>query len=125
MPFSPPIFGWSFLPLVLALYFGLRPQYRNLLLLLASLFFYAWGETILVAILIVSCIANWGFGRWLEACSAPRARRRVLIAGIAFNLGLLVTFKYADWLWSLADPTTALGTLLGGAGALLLDKNGH
>ena len=140
MPFSTPLFVWAFLPLVLLLYFGLRPGLRNALLLCASLFFYAWGETFMVAVLILSCVANWAFGLWLEASTQERARRRVLVLGIAFNIGLLVAFKYSDWLWSVlswllhdasglrAQPLDSLGMLFGeqsNLSKLLLDKNGH
>jgi alginate O-acetyltransferase complex protein AlgI len=140
MPFSTSLFVWAYLPLVLLLYFSLRQELRNPLLLLASLFFYAWGETYMVSILIVSCIANWAFGRWIEAGSTERARRRTLIWGIVFNIGLLLCFKYSDWLWSglswllydgtglLAQPLPSLGSLLAGnqgLRALLLDQAGH
>ena len=140
MPFSTPLFVWSFLPLVLLLYFSLRKELRNPLLLLLSLGFYAWGETFMVVILIVSCVANWGFGRWIEACATPEGRKRVLVAGIVFNIGLLIGFKYADWLWSVvswllhdatgifAQPLANLGTIFEGdkgLQALLLDKAGH
>ena len=52
MVFSSPVFLFLFLPWVLLLYFGLRVPLRNLVLLLASLFFYAWGETYLVLLMI-------------------------------------------------------------------------
>jgi len=139
MPFSTPLFVWAFLPLVLLLYFSLRQELRNPLLLVASLFFYAWGETFMVAVLIVSCIANWGFGRWIEASEGARAKKRRLILGIVFNIGLLVVFKYADWLWSVAswllhdttgivaEPLATLGSLLPDTKEwhALLDRTGH
>ncbi len=140
MPFSTPLFVWAFLPLVLALYFSVRRELQNPLLLLVSLIFYAWGEKFMVAILVVSCIANWGFGRWLEASEEERKRKRVLVLGIVFNIGVLIAFKYADWLWSIAswllhdatglmsEPLALLGSHLEGhpgLQALLLDGHGH
>ena len=140
MVFSSAIFVWLFLPLVLLLYFSLRRELRNGLLLVMSLLFYAWGEKFMVAVLLLSCIANWGFGRWLEASTLERKRKRVLVLGIVFNLGLLVAFKYSDLLWSilswvlhdatglLAQPLGLLGSAFDGNDALrtlLLDPNGH
>jgi len=139
MPFSTPLFVWAFLPLVLVLYFSLRQELRNPLLLLVSLLFYAWGETFMVAVLIVSCVANWGFGRWIEASVGARVKKRRLILGIVFNIGLLVAFKYADWLWSVAswllhdttglvaEPLATLGSLLPDTKEwrALLDKAGN
>jgi alginate O-acetyltransferase complex protein AlgI len=129
MPFSTPLFVWAFLPLVLLLYFSLRRELRNPLLLCVSLFFYAWGETFMVAILIVSCIANWGFGRWIDAAPDARTKKRALVLGIVFNIGLLVVFKYSTWLWTdiLRQPLASLGALFAGSPglqALLLDKGG-
>ena len=117
MPFSTPHFVWAFLPLVLLLYFSLRHELRNPLLLAASLLFYAWGETFMVAILIVSCIANWGFGRWIDGANEPRTRKRALVLGIVFNIGLLVAFKYSTWIWTdvLGQPLAALGALFSGS----------
>jgi alginate O-acetyltransferase complex protein AlgI len=130
MPFSTPHFVWAFLPLVLLLYFSLRQELRNPLLLAVSLLFYAWGETFMVAILIVSCIANWGFGRWIDAATDARTRKRALVLGIVFNIGLLVAFKYSTWIWTdlLGQPLGSLAALFSdspGLKALLLDKAGN
>ena len=130
MPFSTPHFVWAFLPLVLLLYFCVRQELRNPLLLFFSLLFYAWGETFMVSILIVSCIANWAFGRWIDASREARTRKRALVLGIVFNIGLLVVFKYADWLWTdvLRQPPGSLTALFSGhpgLQALLFDKAGH
>ncbi len=123
MVFSSPVFLFLFLPLVLLAYFGLRRELRNPVLLAASLLFYAWGETFLVALMLVSIGANWGLGA-LVGRAEGAARRRWVAAGVAFNLAVLVAFKYADWLWVAAgrllvaagwaaDQPVPLGTYLG------------
>jgi alginate O-acetyltransferase complex protein AlgI len=66
MLFSSPVFLFLFLPAVLALYFAVRRGFRNALLLFASLFFYAWGEQEIVAIMVLSIFANYGFGIWVD-----------------------------------------------------------
>jgi alginate O-acetyltransferase complex protein AlgI len=72
MVFSSNIFLFSFLPFTLFLYF-LFPQknYKNALLLLASLFFYAWGEPQYLALLLVSILGNYFFGLWIQSRNKP------------------------------------------------------
>ena len=53
MVFSSLVFLWLFLPVVLGLYFLAQEKYRNLLLLAASLFFYAWGEPVYLSVMVV------------------------------------------------------------------------
>lgn len=86
-----------FLPAVLAGYFLLpRLTLRNLLLLAASLFFYAWGELQYVAILLVSIAANTVFGTRIHR-SRGRMRKWNLAIAVGVNLGLLGYFKYANF----------------------------
>lgn len=70
------------------------------MLLAASLFFYAWGETLLVSIMLLSIVSNYGFGLWVASARAKGGEPRLAVGlSVAFNLGLLVVFKYANWLW--------------------------
>ena len=65
MLFSSLIFIFTFLPIVLILYFTLFRKSilaRNVLLLIASLFFYAWGEPGFVLIMLISIVGNYLFG---------------------------------------------------------------
>ena len=72
MVFSSPIFLFLFLPVLLAVYFTVRTELRNLVLLLASLFFYIWGEGQYVAVLLVSIVLNYLLGLWLERLRPER-----------------------------------------------------
>jgi alginate O-acetyltransferase complex protein AlgI len=96
MVFSTPLFLFLFLPVVLAGYFllpGLRA--RNAWLLLVSLLFYAWGEVAFILLLLVSTLANFELGRWVER-SENAARRKLAVAvAVVFNVGFLAFFKYA------------------------------
>ncbi|HEX7643127.1 MAG TPA: MBOAT family O-acyltransferase [Burkholderiaceae bacterium] len=94
MVFSSATFLFYFLPIFLSLYYFLPT--KNLVLLVASLIFYAWGEPAFVPILVFSALLNYSFGRWIA--SAKRHRRLLLSLGIAFNIGLLVKYKYAAFL---------------------------
>jgi alginate O-acetyltransferase complex protein AlgI len=95
MSFSTPVFLFLFLPPVLLVSLFLKRKAQNVFLLLASLFFYAWGEGILVALLLLSALANHSFGLWISGTGSAAKRRARLAAGIVFNLSLLALFKYA------------------------------
>ena len=95
MVFASPIFVFLFLPVVLAVYFLARAPLRNGILLIGSLFFYAWGEPRLLAVMIASICANYAFG--LALGRSEKRSGLVLAAATVFNLGLLGTFKYRDF----------------------------
>lgn len=102
MLFSSSIFLFLFLPLVLLGYYGLcswfgRFQYfaKNLLLLGASIFFYAWGEPWFILILLCSILANHGLGLWVARQKANgNSSRAPIICAVVYNLGILFVFKY-------------------------------
>ena len=100
MLFSSSVFLFHFLPMVLLLHLLAGKRFRNTLLLAASLYFYAWGETLLVAIMLVSIACNYGFGLWVAHARETGGRAKLAVGvAIAFDLGLLIVFKYANWLW--------------------------
>ncbi len=119
MVFSSALFLFLFLPAVLAAYFAVPRRMHNAVLLLASLFFYAWGEKALVSILVLSIVANWGLGLWVARAKRDGGGRGVVALAVVFNVGMLVLFKYADWLWSLGgEALAALGVLHAAPAAL-------
>src|SRR5689334_8869226 len=99
MLFSSPLFVFLVLPLTLLVYFAVRPPLRNVWLLIVSLLFYAWGEKLLVAVMLVTIVANWFFGGWIARSKQRGSGRGALAVAVAFDIGLLFVFKYADWLW--------------------------
>ena len=103
MIFSSLAFLFLFLPLVLLASLFLKKEGQNFFLLMASLFFYAWGEGALVLLLLASALLNHVLGRAIAA-AAPRWRRTVLVAGLAFNLGLLAACKYAAFIAANLNP---------------------
>jgi len=101
MVFSSNFFLFAFLPLVLALYFVLpqKIQIRNFLLLIASLFFYAWGEVHYLFLLLLSIALNYFFGLKIEKnLKDKRVKFFLITAAVTINLGLLGYFKYANFL---------------------------
>jgi alginate O-acetyltransferase complex protein AlgI len=102
--FSDPVFLFLFLPAAL-LVVALAPRaVRNAVLLCVSLLFYAWGEQEIVFVMLASIAVNHALALRLDKQAAQgsgsRSRKLVLAAGVAFNLGVLVAFKYASWLWN-------------------------
>ncbi len=98
MLFSSIIFLWTFLPIVGIAYFFCKDRYRNFLLLVASLFFYAWGEPIYVLLMIFSIFINYLIGLSIGSSRSINQQRFFIIAGITFNLILLIIFKYVGFI---------------------------
>lgn len=97
MVFSSSIFLWLFLPVVLVLYYLAQERWRNVLLLAASLFFYAWGEPVYILLMVVSILINYMFGCIMERAEGGTKKKFWLIAAVVLNLGMLGVFKYAGF----------------------------
>jgi alginate O-acetyltransferase complex protein AlgI len=111
MLFNSVTFLYFFLPLFLLAYFCF--PYRNFVLLIASLFFYAWGELGYVALLLFSIATNYGFG--LAIASDKRSVSQwALPVGIVANLLLLANYKYRVFLLETLHPVfEAVGVSMG------------
>ena len=97
MLFSSTVFIFVFLPMMWIGYFLLRPFRRlsNLFLLMASLFFYAWGEPVYVFLMIASIIVNYFFGLRAEKVERGSKQGHWLMFGmLLYNVGVLFIFKY-------------------------------
>ncbi len=97
MVFSSITFLFFFLPAVILVYYVAPRRARNLVLLLASLIFYAWGAGSLVLLLLFSITVNYLLGERIERsmeAGRPSRGRRYLAAAVIVNVGLLVFFKY-------------------------------
>ncbi|MFB9274477.1 MBOAT family O-acyltransferase [Cohnella cellulosilytica] len=99
MVFSSVGFLFFFLPLVLALYFAVPFKYKNIILLLFSLVFYAWGEPRYVLLMIASILVNYGYGIWIDRARRNEKKKKLILASaILVNIGLLGFFKYANFI---------------------------
>lgn len=99
MVFSSIPFLFYFFPVVMLLYYAVPFKAKNLLLLVASLIFYAWGEPIYIVLMIFSSIVDYTNGRLIEKFEGKRdLQKAVMIASVCINVGLLGFFKYADFL---------------------------
>ena len=98
MIFSSIPFLYYFLPLVGLLYFAVPKAVRNLTLLCASLFFYAWGEPKYVILMVGSTLIGYVFSLLIEKCKPKSATAKwLLFFAVGVNLAVLGVFKYADF----------------------------
>lgn len=100
MVFSSAIFLLLFLPIVFVFNFICKKEFSNILLLIASLIFYAWGEPYLVLLMIVSIILNWIIGKAIDRTDGRQTKKIILATGVIIDLLLLGYYKYAGFLVS-------------------------
>ena len=95
MLFSSIVFLFTFLPVVLILYYLLPVRFRNVILLLASLVFYAWGEPVYLFLMLLSILFNYFSGLDIARnLQDKRAAKRSLVFNLIINLAVLGFFKY-------------------------------
>lgn len=97
MLFSSIPFLYCFLPVVVILYLLVPKKGKNAVLLAASLLFYAWGEKLLVCMLMGTILLGWLFGLLIEKRKGTRAAKVLLWISALIDLGMLGYFKYADF----------------------------
>ena len=110
MVFSSLVFLLLFLPLLLLSYFlCARTAWRNAVLLVFSLVFYAWGEPRFILCMLGATLINYAAGLLLARQRRLWLRRLVLTLGVLASLGALVYFKYAAFLLSAVSDLLHLG----------------
>ena len=99
MLFSSITFLFLFLPVVLAVYYLVPWKVKNIALLIASLFFYAWGEPVYVVLMVLSILLNY-FCAWdiKENENEPVKAKFNVVFAVAVNLFILGFFKYYGFL---------------------------
>ena len=107
MVFSNLIFLYIFLPVCLTAYFLCRDiRAKNVVLIIFSLIFYAWGEPVYLFLMLAMAAANWGFGLLLQR----QHRRAMLVLALVADLGCLAVFKYTGFF--VENLNALLGTAL-------------
>lgn len=95
MLFSSIVFLFTFLPAVMILYYLSPVRFRNVILLLASLVFYAWGEPVYLFLMLLSILFNYFSGLDIARnLQDKRAAKRSLVFNLIINLAVLGFFKY-------------------------------
>ena len=98
MVFSSITFLFYFLPIVLIIYYLIPNKYKNIVLLISSFIFYFYGEPKNIYIMILSILATYIFGILIDKYKKTKYSKIFLILSIFINIGLLIYFKYADFI---------------------------
>ncbi len=113
MIFSTTTFLFLFLPIILIVYYNpfLKSlQFRNAVLIISSIFFYAWGEPVFVLLMLLSIFVNWILGLFVEKERGTNKAKAAVTVSVVFNLGLLFVFKYLTF--TLENINALFGTNL-------------
>lgn len=97
MLFNSIIFMFYFLPIVIVIYFCINRKYRNLFLLLSSLFFYGFKEPVFILIMLFSIMLDYNIGKRISKCIISNNKilaKKYVVSSIVINLSLLFFFKY-------------------------------
>lgn len=98
MVFSSLTFLFYFLPIVLLIYYIVPNKAKNAVICIASLIFYFYGEPKYGVLMLFSIASTYIHGLLIE--KHPQKKKRFLISSIIISLGLLVFFKYTDFIIS-------------------------
>ena len=118
MVFSSATFLVIFLPLTMVLYYLIgvlitkSTAVKNLILLIASLIFYAWGEPVYIILMLISIAFNFVIGKDIDQSKRLNMKQKaktLFICAIVFNIGVLGFFKYSNFLIENIAGITGLG----------------
>ena len=109
MVFSSVVFLYIFLPIMLLLYFIVPKKFKNAIMILASLIFFAWGEIRYIFIMLVLAVMDFWCGQNINKYNGNRKKQRMYLAiDVGVNLLILFFFKYADFIISNINGITGL-----------------
>ncbi|MCL2816768.1 MAG: MBOAT family protein [Clostridiales bacterium] len=101
MVFSSVSFLYFFLPVTLMVYYAVPRKWisgKNAVLLLASLFFYFWGEQLLVLVMLASAAIDYVNGLVIEKYRQSKVIPQIMLGvSVATNIALLGYFKYFNF----------------------------
>ena len=112
MLFSSITFLYCFLPCVLLVYFVVPDRMNNAVLLLASLFFYGWGEPKYLISMLASVTQSYAAALLVERFRGTKIAKAALAVSAAASLGLLAYCKYADFFIGNFNAVTGLSVPL-------------
>lgn len=98
MVFSSILFIFRFLPIVLGIYYLTPKKFKNLIILILSLFFYSWGEPKYFIIMIISIVLDYSIGNAIDKNFDNRKLSKMFLGiSIFFNLTMFIFFKYSNF----------------------------
>ena len=98
MVFSSLTFLFYFLPIVLIIYYIVPKKAKNIVLLISSLLFYFYGEPKFGILMVISILLTYIHGLLMD--KYPKRKKLFLISSVVISSGLLVVFKYTDFIIS-------------------------
>lgn len=109
MVFSSLTFLFAFLPITVFLYFTSPKKLRNLVLFIASLLFYAWGEPVYIVLMLFTITFDYFCGLLIEKYRSETGKAKLIfIFSVIVNLGILGFFKYYKFIISNINLVTGL-----------------
>lgn len=112
MVFSSLLFLFRFLPAILLAYYVVPRRFRNFVLFLFSLGFYAWGEPVYIILMLVSILISYTGGILVERfkqAEKEKAAKLIMIVSCTLSLSLLIFFKYAGFAVETVNSLTGAG----------------
>ncbi len=109
MEFSSIVFLYIFLPIMLLIYFIVPSKFKNAVMILASLVFFAWGEIRYIFIMLVLAVMDFICGKKITKYQNNKKKKVLfLMINVVVNLGILFFFKYADFIIANINQLTGL-----------------
>ncbi len=97
MVFSSALFLVFFFPILLAVYYLTPNRLKNIILLIFSIFFYAWGAPKFIFVLLGTTFIDFHVVKYMDSITNHKKRRLFLLIPLLINVGLLFYFKYANF----------------------------
>ncbi len=97
MVFSSIVFILYFLPVFLLVYYLADKKYKNLVILIFSIFFYSWGAPRFIFVILGTTFLDFHLVKWMCQTKSVLHRRLMLTLSVSVNLGLLGYFKYSNF----------------------------
>src|ERR1017187_4412284 len=97
MVFSSAVFLLYFLSAFLLTYYAVSRRFKNLVILVFSIFFYAWGAPKFIFVILATTFLDFHLVKWMSQSSSELRRKTLLTISVSINLGLLVYFKYCNF----------------------------
>lgn len=97
MVFSSITFLFYFLPAFLLCYYLVPRKFKNLVILIFSIFFYSWGAPKFIFVILGTTFIDFHLVKWMSMTSKQLHRRLMLTLSVSINLGLLFYFKYSNF----------------------------
>ncbi len=97
MVFSSALFLVYFFPILLVVYYLTPKKFKNIVLLIFSIFFYAWGAPKFIFVLLGTTFVDFHVVKYMDSIEDQKKRRLFLLIPLCINVGLLFYFKYANF----------------------------